>query len=68
MANPKKKHTPMRRDMRRSANFRLEAASLSTCPKCKASTLSHRVCGGCGYYGNELVLPPKQEKKNPEGK
>jgi len=57
----------MRRDMRRSANFRLDAASLSKCPKCGAATQSHRVCMSCGYYGDTLVMPPKQPKKKREG-
>ncbi|MCB4755710.1 MAG: 50S ribosomal protein L32 [Elusimicrobia bacterium] len=68
MPNPKKKHTPMRRDMRRAANFRLGAPNLSQCPKCGAAYLSHHVCINCGYYGDVLVLPPKQEKKKGEGK
>ena len=67
MPNPKKKHTPMRRDMRRAANFRLTARSLATCPKCGASTVSHHVCMKCGFYGDQLVLPPKQTKKKREG-
>ena len=63
MANPKKKHTPMRRDMRRSANFRLTASSLSTCSQCKAEILLNRVCPACGYYNGELVCVQKQSKK-----
>lgn len=66
MANPKKKHTPMRRDMRRSANFKLTASNLSKCSHCGAEGLPHRVCAKCGYYGGELVLAPKQPKKKPE--
>jgi large subunit ribosomal protein L32 len=64
MANPKKKHTPMRRDMRRSNNFRLVAASLSKCSHCGVAVLPHRVCSACGHYNGELVLAPKQPKKN----
>jgi large subunit ribosomal protein L32 len=67
MPNPKKKHTPMRRDMRRSANFKLTAASLSSCTNCGTARMPHRVCPSCGFYGGELVLAPKQKKKN-EGK
>ncbi len=63
MANPKKKHTPMRRDMRRSANFKLTAASLSKCSNCAVAILPHRVCPACGFYKGELVLAPKQAKK-----
>ena len=63
MPNPKKKHTPMRRDMRRSQNFKLTAASLSTCSNCGAGRMPHRVCPACGFYAGELVAPPKQPKK-----
>jgi large subunit ribosomal protein L32 len=68
MANPKKKHTPMRRDMRRSQNFKLEMGSLSKCPHCGAARPPHRVCAACGYYGTELILPPKVKKDKNEGK
>ncbi len=53
----------MRRDMRRSANFKLVAASLSNCSNCKTAILPHRVCPSCGFYKGELVLAPKQAKK-----
>ena len=68
MANPKKKHTPMRRDMRRSANFKLTAASLARCSNCGREGLPHRVCAYCGFYGGELIVAPKQAKKKEEGK
>lgn len=67
MANPKKKHTPMRTGMRRSANWKLEAASLSIDPKTGETHMPHRISPS-GYYKGELVLPPKQRKKKSEGK
>ncbi len=63
MPNPKKKHTPMRRDMRRSANFKLSAASMAKCGQCGAFVLPHHVCPACGFYSGQLVAPPKQRKK-----
>jgi large subunit ribosomal protein L32 len=66
MANPKKKHTPMRRDMRRSANFKLVAASLAKCPQCSATILPHHVCQACGFYNGELISPRKEPKKKGE--
>ena len=66
MANPKKKHTPMRRDMRRSANFRLEIMSLSVDPKSGETHMPHRVSPS-GFYRGELILPPKQKKKKGQG-
>ena len=68
MANPKKKHSPARRDSRRSANFKLVYGSLSRCPNCGAARPPHRVCGACGFYGKELVVAPKAPKKKDEGK
>ncbi|HRY29394.1 MAG TPA: 50S ribosomal protein L32 [Elusimicrobiota bacterium] len=66
MANPKKKHTPMRRDMRRAQNWRLELGSLSRCPHCGGMRPPHRLCPACGYYGAELILPPKVKKDKKE--
>jgi large subunit ribosomal protein L32 len=67
MANPKKKHTPMRSGMRRSANFRLVVGSLSRCSQCGVAVMSHRVCPACGYYKGALALPPKVKKDKKEG-
>ena len=61
MANPKKKHTPMRTGMRRSANFRLSEPTLSLDPKTGEYHLPHHISPS-GYYKGELVLPPKQKK------
>lgn len=68
MANPKKKHSPARRDSRRSANFKLVYGSLSRCPNCGVARPPHRVCAACGFYGKELVVTPKAPKKKDEGK
>lgn len=53
----------MRRDMRRSANFKLEAASLAKCAQCGTPHLPHRVCSACGFYDGQLIVAPKQKKK-----
>jgi large subunit ribosomal protein L32 len=68
MANPKKKHTPMRRDMRRSQNFRLELGSLSRCGNCSAAVMPHRVCPVCGFYGGKLTVPPRVKKSKTDEK
>ncbi|HMU74554.1 MAG TPA: 50S ribosomal protein L32 [Elusimicrobiota bacterium] len=68
MANPKKKHSPARRDSRRSANFRLVMGSMSRCSNCGAARPPHRVCAACGYYGKELVVAPKTKKSKGEEK
>lgn len=67
MANPKKKHSPARRDSRRSQNWKLEMGSLSKCTQCGAAVMPHRVCPACGFYKGELVLAPKVKKSKKDG-
>lgn len=70
MPNPKRKHTRSRRDSRRSANWKLEAASASKCenPECGRVRLPHTVCPSCGWYGGKLAVAPKTKKdKQQEG-
>ena len=66
MPNPKRKHTPSRRDSRRSQNWKLEVKSLSTCPQCGALRLPHRVCPSCGAYNGKIEVAQNVEK-NEEG-
>jgi large subunit ribosomal protein L32 len=62
MANPKRKHTPHRRDCRRSANSKLNAPNLSICLNCNAVKLPHRICHKCGFYNGELVISVNTKK------
>ncbi|MBU2574414.1 MAG: 50S ribosomal protein L32 [Elusimicrobia bacterium] len=64
MPNPKRKHTPARRDSRRAANWKLEVKSLSSCPQCGALRLPHRVCPACGVYNGKIEAPKKESKKD----
>ncbi len=32
------------------------------CPRCSEPHMSHRVCPGCGYYKDRLVIEPKEEE------
>ena len=63
MANPKKKHTRMRRGMRRSAKWKIEGPNLSKCAHCGSPCRSHHVCPECGFYKGELIVPGKIQKK-----
>ncbi len=63
MANPKKKHTRMRTDLRRSANWKLASPNLSKCSHCGMSMISHHICPECGFYNGDLILPKKVKKK-----
>ena len=62
MPNPKRKHTPHRRDCRRSANSKLDAPTLGKCLDCGAAKLSHRICPECGFYNGRLIVPKKAKK------
>ncbi len=64
MANPKKKHTRMRTDLRRHANWRITAPSMSKCSHCGAPSRPHHICTQCGFYGGELMIPRKLKKKD----
>lgn len=67
MANPKKKHTPMRQGMRRSANSKMAEINVSMDSKTGEYHLPHRISPS-GYYNGELVLPPREKKKKTEDK
>jgi large subunit ribosomal protein L32 len=62
MPNPKRKHTPHRRDCRRSANSKLGVPNSGECSNCGAAKLPHRVCPECGFYNGELIVPKKAKK------
>jgi len=53
---PKKRTSSMRRDRRRSANFKLKGVNVTKCPKCQEPVLSHRVCPSCGTYKGAQVI------------
>jgi len=67
MPNPKRKHTPSRRDSRRASNWTVASGNFSKCPQCGASKLPHRICPSCGFYNGELISPKKEKKKKTEG-
>ncbi len=50
MAVPTSKVSKQRRNKRRSSVWKLETPSASTCPKCGAVRLPHRVCKSCMSY------------------
>ena len=55
MANPVKRHSRTRRNMRRAHDF-LTAPTTTVCPQCKEPKLPHRVCSSCGAYKGREVL------------
>ena len=55
MAVPKGKVSKARRDKRRSSHWKLETPNVTTCPKCGAFRLPHRMCKSClSYNGHEF--------------
>ena len=53
MAVPKSKVSKQRRNKRRSSVWKLENPSVTTCPKCGAVRLPHRICKSCMTYGDK---------------
>ena len=56
MAVPKKKTSKAKSRSRRAGAWRLDAPPRSTCPRCAAVKLPHRVCGNCGWYKDRQAL------------
>lgn len=55
MANPVKRHSKSRRNMRRAHDF-LTPPATSVCPQCNEPKMPHRACPNCGTYkGREVV-------------
>ncbi|MFH1283206.1 MAG: 50S ribosomal protein L32 [bacterium] len=65
MANPKRKHSRSRRDMRR-AHWKVTVVNYNECPQCHEVKLPHKICPFCGFYNGVLVLPKKVKKKKQE--
>ena len=56
MANPVKRHSKTRRNMRRAHDF-LTTPTVNACPQCGQPKVPHRVCLNCGTYKGREVLP-----------
>ena len=67
MANPKRRHSTSRQNMRR-ANWKLSGINVSVCPQCKAAKLPHQVCPKCGFYDNISVIRIKEKKSEEQKK
>ena len=50
MAVPKSKVSKQRRNKRRSSVWKLDNPGITTCPKCGAYRLPHRMCKSCLTY------------------
>lgn len=55
MANPKKRTSSRKRNMRRS-HHHLSPAHMIRCSNCQELKMRHRICPNCGYYkGRQIV-------------
>ena len=54
MAVPKSKVSKQRRNKRRSSVWKLETPGVTTCPKCGAFRLPHRLCKACMTYDGKV--------------
>ncbi len=55
MANPKRRTSKRRRDLRRSHDA-IPVVASNNCSNCGATTRPHHVCGDCGYYAGRVVV------------
>ena len=62
---PKRKYAKARQGKRRS-HLAMAAPSLSQCPQCHSSKLSHHVCPVCGSYAGKEIIAIKSPKKKKE--
>jgi len=62
MAQPKRKISKSRRNMRR-AHDSLTIPNLSSCPECGEMKQPHLVCPHCGMYKGRQVIEIKEKKK-----
>ena len=62
MALPKRRFSRSRRDKRRLQDH-VTPPTLTRCPKCGASVVSHRICPSCGSYRGRQILPQEESVK-----
>lgn len=61
MANPKRKISRSKRDMRRAHWFRsLTSVGTISCSYCGEAKLPHRACPSCGQYRGKSIFVPKK--------
>ena len=60
MANPKRKVSRSKRDMRRAHWVNsLGSNNIITCSNCNEKMIAHRACPSCGYYKGKSVINPQ---------
>ncbi len=60
MANPKRKLSRSKRDMRRAHWVNsLNTNNVISCDNCGEKMITHRACPSCGYYRGKSVISPQ---------
>ncbi len=60
MAVPRNRHSDARTAKKRS-HMAKKKKSFSTCTNCKEPTLTHRICGACGFYDKKSMITKKSK-------
>lgn len=63
MAVPKRRQSKSRSAIRRAQVMKRTAMPSIPCPRCDEPKLPHRVCPGCGYYRDRLVIEKRDEEQ-----
>jgi len=56
VAQPKRRTTSSKRDMRRANHDKVTPPTLGVCPNCSAAVLPHRVCPSCGHFKGKQIV------------
>ncbi len=56
MAVPKKKKSKSKTRSRRASAWSISAPAKTSCSRCGAVKLPHRVCGECGWYAGRQAV------------
>ncbi|PIU67841.1 MAG: 50S ribosomal protein L32 [Armatimonadetes bacterium CG07_land_8_20_14_0_80_40_9] len=62
MGLPKRKTSKSNRDSRRT-HWKIEAPTLSECPRCHIPKLPYYACPSCGFYKGRQVIKIKEKKE-----
>lgn len=60
MPVPKRKTSKSKRNQRR-AHIKAEAPTLTACPQCGETKVSHHVCYSCGTYKGRTIIEIKED-------
>lgn len=60
MAVPKRRHSATRGRKRRT-HWKLRAPQTHPCSHCSSPKRPHRICGNCGFYDGEEIVPPRAD-------